>query len=92
MPIAKIKHKGLKELFETGKTARINKRYHETCIFIMDFLDNVTDLSQCSGIQNFHELKGSRKGEYSMHASGNWCITFEWEQPDILILNFEDYH
>ena len=77
MPIEKIKHKGLKELFETGKTARINKRYHQACFYIMDFLDNISDLSQCQGIQNFHALKGTRKGEYSMHASGNWCITFE---------------
>ncbi len=92
MPIVKIKHKGLRELFETGKTARINKRYHQTCLYIMDFLDNVSDLSQCQGIQNFHELKGSRKGEYSMQASGNWCVTFEWETPDVIILNFEDYH
>ncbi|HDL4162815.1 TPA: type II toxin-antitoxin system RelE/ParE family toxin, partial [Mannheimia haemolytica] len=39
-----------------------------------------------------HELKGNRKGIYSMTVNGNWRITFEFVNGDAYILNYEDYH
>jgi plasmid maintenance system killer protein len=30
----------------------------------------------------FHGLKGEDKGRYSDWASGNWRITFGWDEPE----------
>ncbi|MEA5485639.1 MULTISPECIES: type II toxin-antitoxin system RelE/ParE family toxin [Pseudanabaena] len=39
-----------------------------------------------------HELKGDRKGTWSIKISGNWRITFRFEDGNAYDLNFEDYH
>ncbi len=41
---------------------------------------------------NATNLKGDRKGIYSMTVSGNYRITFEFINGDAYILNYEDYH
>lgn len=55
-------------------------------------LDDLEDIKDCVGIKDFHELKGSRKGIYSIHVTGNYCITFKWDGEHAYDLDFEDYH
>lgn len=94
MSIVKIKHKGLRELFETGRSAKVAKDLWENAILILDHLDSIATFpDDCSGVKGFHPLAGNRKGHYSMHVSGNWCITFTVDRlADIVILDLEDYH
>jgi len=91
MAIVAIKHKGLRELFETGRSGKVAKSLQANAILILDHLDGIADLDDCKGVKDFHELKGSRKGEYSMHVSGNWCISFTFD-GDVTVLYLEDYH
>ncbi|WP_339778812.1 type II toxin-antitoxin system RelE/ParE family toxin [uncultured Thalassospira sp.] len=92
MALIAIKDKGLRELFENGATRHIGKQFHENAIMILDHLDNITDIKDCMGVKDFHALKGTRKGQYAMHVTGNWCITFKWNGTDVTVLAFEDYH
>lgn len=39
-----------------------------------------------------HPLKGEREGIWSVTVSGNWRITFKFNNGDAFILNYEDYH
>jgi proteic killer suppression protein len=39
-----------------------------------------------------HQLKGSRKGFWSISVNGNWRLTFEFLDGNVHILNYEDYH
>lgn len=39
-----------------------------------------------------HELKGSRKGTWSVTVSGDWRVTFRFEGKDAVDVNYEDYH
>ena len=39
-----------------------------------------------------HQLKGERKGIWSISVSGNWRITFEFVDGNVYIVNYEDYH
>jgi proteic killer suppression protein len=41
---------------------------------------------------NLHELKGGRKGTWSVKVSGNWRVTFQIKQGDAIDVNYEDYH
>ena len=41
---------------------------------------------------NLHELKGNRKGMWSVKVSGNWRITFKFEDGDVHVVDYEDYH
>jgi toxin HigB-1 len=40
----------------------------------------------------WHELKGDRKGTYSVLVSGNWRVTFKWDQDGPYDVDLEDYH
>ena len=40
----------------------------------------------------FHQLKGDRKRAFSVSVSGNWRITFRFEDGDAVDVNLEDYH
>ena len=39
-----------------------------------------------------HQLKGERKGCWSIIVNGNWRLTFEFIEGDAYIINYEDYH
>jgi len=41
---------------------------------------------------HLHELKGNRKGTWSVTVRANWRITFRFEMGDVYDVNFEDYH
>ena len=41
---------------------------------------------------NLHPLEGQHKGIWSIKVSGNWRITFKFEDGNAYILNYEDYH
>lgn len=92
MAIANIRHKGLEELFVKGKTKKLGSKFHKNALLILDHLNGVVDVADCNGVKNFHELSGDRKGTYSMHVSGNYCITFKWDNGEVTDVDFEDYH
>jgi len=39
-----------------------------------------------------HPLKGKERGRWSVLVNGNWRITFEFENGNALMLDYEDYH
>ncbi len=39
-----------------------------------------------------HPLKGDRSGEWSITVTGNWRITFRFENGDAYNVDLEDYH
>ena len=92
MAISRIKHKGLRELFEQGATAKIDVRLQPNALLILDHLDAIAEIEDCAGVKDFHPLKGKRAGEYAMHVSGNWCITFTFADGTVEIVDLEDYH
>lgn len=91
--IQKFKHKGLKRLFETGSSAGINPQHVTRLRQIMALLETAESLDDMDlpGL-NLHELKGERKGTWSVKVSGNWRVTFTLQQGDAFDVNYEDYH
>ena len=92
MAIAKIKHRGLKEVFLKGRSSRIGYQYQANATRILDFLDVIHELEDCNGYRDFHSLKGNRKGQYAMSVSGNYRIVFTYRDGDVTIEDFADYH
>jgi len=90
--IKSFKHKGLAELFERGRSRKVRQDLQSRSLRRLDALDQAKSLTDLNlpGF-NFHGLQGTPK-RYSIHVSGPWCITFEWEDGDALKINFEQYH
>ncbi len=93
MMIASFRHKGLKELFEAGKTAKIDRKMHKRIMERLDVLDAAeapTDMNVPG--YDFHALRGFKPTRYSVHVNGPWCITFEFEGENAVRVNYEQYH
>jgi toxin HigB-1 len=39
-----------------------------------------------------HPLKGAGPRRWSIWVNGNWRVTFEFQDGNALILDYEDYH
>ena len=91
--IKTFKHKGLKELFETGKSRRIEQRYVERCRQILAVIHGANNVLQVN-LPGYvlHELKPTRKGVWTVRVQGPWRITFEFQNGDAYGLDLEQYH
>lgn len=90
--IKTFKHKGLKELFEKGKSRRVAQTLKVKCLHRLDVLD-VSRAPEDMNDQgfHFHGLNGNPK-RYSVRVSGNFRITFGGDGEDAVLVDLEDYH
>ena len=87
-----FRHGGLKRYFETGKARGIPADMVRRIRVRLNALDRAKDLRDVDlpGF-DFHPLKGRRKGEYAIAVTGNFRLTFKFENSNVLDLNLEDY-
>ena len=87
------KHKGLKELAETGRTSKIQSKFHAR---VLERLDAMNAAKVPSDLHvpgyDFHALNRSHPIRYTIHVNGPWCLTFEFDGPDVVRVDFEQYH
>lgn len=90
--IRSFRHKGLKELFETGRSRKVRQDLRARALRRLDALEFADSLEALNlpGF-NFHPLRG-KPTRYSLHVNGPWCITFEWEEGEALRVDLEQYH
>lgn len=90
--IESFMHKGLEELFQKGKSAKVQKALVERIMRRLDAIDSAktTEALNVPGF-DFHLLRGKPK-RYSVHVNGPWCITFEWQAENALRVDLENYH
>jgi proteic killer suppression protein len=41
---------------------------------------------------NWHPLKGQSAGRWAVSVSGNWRLTYAFENGDAILIDYEDYH
>lgn len=91
--ITSFKHKGLGKYFATGSLAGIQPIHAKRLKMQLSALDTAQSIDDMD-IPGFrlHALKGSEAGRWSIWVSGNWRVTFVFENGNALILDYEDYH
>ena len=91
--IKSFKHKGLERLFRHEDRSGLNARH---CARIERLLDAVDEAKIPEELNipgyGFHKLLGNKKGQWSLTVSGNWRITFKFNDGHALDVNLEDYH
>ncbi len=91
--IKSLRHKGLALFFETGSTKGIQAAHATKLRMQLIALDTATTIDDMD-IPGYrlHELKGDRQSTWSISVNGNWRLTFEFEDGNAYIVNYEDYH
>ena len=93
MAIIGFRHKGLERFFTRGSTAGIQAQHAKRLRLILGYLSIAEEPGEM-GLPGYylHPLKGDRRGTWAVRVSGNWRVTFRFQGPDALDVNYEDYH
>jgi proteic killer suppression protein len=91
--IKSFRNRALADLFQTGKSGKIDSRLHRRILLRLDRLDVAEgpDDMNLPGF-DFHALRGPRPVRYTVHVNGPWCITFEFEGENAVHVDFVQYH
>lgn len=91
--IKTFRHKGLRAFFEQGTVAGIQPVHAPRLAAMLRRLNETTN-SQGMNLPgwNLHPLKGELKGHFSVQVSGNWRMTFMFDDGDAVLVDYQDYH
>lgn len=91
--IKSFTHKGLEEFYFKGTVKGIQAKHETKLRLILAVLNSANEIKDINFPgSNLHELKGKQKGLWSVKVNGNWRITFKFEEGDVHIVNYVDYH
>ena len=91
--IRTFKNKALEKLFKEGNAKGIAKEIEKKTRVRLEVIDTaiIIDDINIPGY-SLHELKGDRQGTWSIKVSGNWRITFTFNDNNAYDIDIEDYH
>ena len=89
--IQNFKHKGLKQLYQDGKTKLLPKALVPKIEDVLTVLDVTTSMAALK-LPGLHPLQGKRKGEWGVTITANWRIVFTIRDGDVCDVGYEDYH
>ena len=95
--IESIKHKALKNYWIKGDRSKLPPDLVQKIELVMDIIDSIEkvpeDLYPFPDLKP-HPLKGNRKGDWSLRITGNWRITFNFDNDTASAydIDLEDYH
>lgn len=91
--IKNFKHKGLKNLYETGSQKGVKPEHTKRLRIILARLDasQTPEDMNLPGLR-LHPLKGDLKGFWAVDVSGNWRVFFRFENNNAVDIDYNDYH
>ena len=91
--ITSFRHKGLKQLFETGDRRKLPADRVEKIERVLARLDEASEIRNMNlpGYR-LHSLKGDLSGFWSITVAGNWRIIFRFEDGHARDVDLIDYH
>lgn len=91
--IGSFRSKALRNLWEKNGRSGVAPNSRERISRILSILESGESLSDLDvpGFR-FHALKGFDPRRYSMRVTGNWRVTFAWQDGVATAVDLEDYH
>lgn len=91
--IRTFRHKGLEVFFRTGNPAGIQPAHAKRLRLQLGKLDTAKGAEDMNlPGWKLHPLKGRLKNHWSVWVSGNWRLTFAFENGDAILVDYRDYH
>ncbi len=91
--IRSFKHKGLRQLFDSGFAKGIQPSHVQKLSDVLDLLNAAREPRDMAFPGSFlHPLKGKRKAYWAVRISGNWRLVFRFENGDAYEVDYIDYH
>lgn len=91
--IKSFKHKGLKKLYAKGDASGVKQDHVKKLRNILARLDSAEEIQDINYPgSNLHPLTGDLAGQWSVKVNGNWRVFFKFENGDVYIVDYADYH
>ena len=91
--IESFRHKGLEDFFYDSTKKGIQPKQANKLADILDVLNAATTIQDLnfpgSGL---HPLQPKQDNRWAVKVSGNWSVTFRFENGDVYEVDYEDYH
>jgi proteic killer suppression protein len=91
--IRSFRHAGIERFFRTGSKAGIQPKHAAKLaaqLFALNRAKSAKDMNAPGWV--LHALKGNIEGHWSIRVSGNWRLTFAFEEEDAVLVDYQDYH
>lgn len=91
--IKSFRHKGIEQYFKTGSKAGIQAKHAERLrkqLFALDSAKVPQDMNAPGW--RLHRLRGELENHWAVDVSGNWRLTFAFENEDAVLVDYKDYH
>ena len=90
--IRSISHRGLRKLYQSGQTQGVAQHHVTKLRDILTALDQSRRPADMNlpGFQ-LHPLRGSPQKYYAVSVSGNWRVTFRFDEGDATDIDYLDY-
>ena len=96
MQVRNVVHRGLRRFIEKDDASGLPAAVVEKVRNIISFLQDMRHAQELSAVSTWkaHQLRGDRRGTWSLAVTRNWRITFriDSKEGEIIDLDFEDYH
>ncbi len=91
--IKSFRNRGLKALYEGRRPAKVAPSHVAKLARILSALDRSSgpDGMGLPGLR-LHALKGGLKDHFAVSVSGNWRVTFRFEDGHAVEIDYLDYH
>ena len=91
--IRSFRHAGVEKFFRAGSKAGIQAKHADRLalqLFALNRAKSARDMDATGWF--LHPLKGDLSGHWSVRVSGNWRLTFAFEDGDAILIDYQDYH
>ena len=91
--IKSFRHKGLEQFFKTGSKKGIQPKHAEKLSLQLAVL-NEAERPEAMNLPGWrlHLLAGKLEGHWAVKVSGNWRLTFLFEERNAVLVDYQDYH
>jgi proteic killer suppression protein len=91
--IKSFRHTSIERFFQTGTRAGIQVAHAPRLARQLSALNSARRAENMNlPGWNWHSLKGSLTGNWSVSVNGNWRLTFTFEVGDVVLVDYQDYH
>jgi proteic killer suppression protein len=96
MRLVRFRHKGLRQLHEDGNAKGVTSAMADKLRKLLFALETAETLEQLDRFPGWklHPLKGDLKGSWSLTVTGNWRLTFRYDEQTNTAgdIDLIDYH
>jgi proteic killer suppression protein len=88
-----FRHTGLESFFKTGSKRGIQPAHAAKLANQLLALDSASVVQEMNVPGwRLRALQGRLVGHWSIQVNGNWRLTFRFEDKDVILVDYQDYH